>query len=127
MKMKIKVIISIVIFAMMNSLNLAQQNQSNSITMQQFMEKLENDKKIIVFDVRTEEELTGPLGKIENAINIPIQVLEQSITELEPYKDKEIFVICRTQNRSAVAVNILLQNGYKAKNVLGGMTVYNEE
>jgi rhodanese-related sulfurtransferase len=76
---------------------------------------------MIVPDVRTPEELIGPLGKINSAINIPVQVLEQRITELEPYKNKEIVVICRTQNRYAVAVSILEKNGYKAKNVLGGM------
>lgn len=92
--------------------------------MQQFKEKLKNDKQIIVLDVRTEEELAGPLGKIEKAINIPVQVLEQRITELEPYKDKEIFVICRTQNRSAVAVGILQKNSFNAKNVLGGMVEF---
>ena len=110
----------------MNSLNSAQQDQSNSITMQQFREKLENDKEIIVLDVRTEEELAGPLGKIEKTINIPIQVLEQRITELEPYKDKEIFIICRTQNRSALEVSILQKNSYNAKYVLGGMAAYKE-
>jgi rhodanese-related sulfurtransferase len=92
--------------------------------MLQFREKLKSDKQIIVLDVRTEEELAGTLGKIEKAINIPVQVLEQRITELELYKDKEINVICRTQNRSAVAVNILQKNGYKAKNVLGGMAEF---
>ena len=106
------------------STNFSQQDQSSTITMQQFKEKLKNDKQIIVLDVRTEDELAGPLGKIEKAINIPIQVLEQRINELEPYKDKEIIVICRTQNRSAVAVSILQKNGYKAKNVLGGMTEF---
>ena len=95
--------------------------------MQQFKEKLKIDKDMIVLDVRTPEELIGPLGKIDSVINIPVQVLEQRITELEPYKDKEIIVICRTQNRSAVAVSILEKNGYKAKNVLGGMTEYRKK
>lgn len=92
--------------------------------MQQFKEKLKNDEQIIVLDVRTEDELAGPLGKIEKTINIPIQVLEQRIPELKLYKENEIFVICRTQNRSAVAVSILNKNGYKAKNVLGGMVEF---
>lgn len=109
------------IFILSTSFSRAQQDQANSIMMQEFKEKLKNDKEIIVLDVRTEEELAGPLGKIEKAVNIPVQVLEQRITELESYKDKKIIVICRTQNRSAVAVNIIKQNGYKAKNVLGEM------
>lgn len=107
-----------------SSLACAQQNNTNSITMQEFKEKLTNEKNLVILDVRTPEELAGPLGKIDNVINIPIQNLEQRIDELKPYKDKEILIICRTQNRSAVAVNILQSKGYKAKNVLGGMTEF---
>lgn len=108
------------------SINFAQQVQSNSLTMKEFKERLAKDKNIIVLDVRTPEEFAGPLGKIENAINIPVQELEQRADELKSYKDKEILIICRTQNRSAVAVNILQSKGYKAKNVLGGMVEYNK-
>ena len=115
------------IFLLSTFFSNAQQDQSNSITIQQFKEKLENDKEIIVLDVRTEQELTGPLGKIEKSINIPVQVLEQRLTELEPLKNKEMLVICRTQNRSALAVDILRKRGYKAKYVLGGMTAFKEE
>lgn len=109
------------LFLIISSLACAQQNQSNSITMKDFKERLANNKNLVILDVRTPEELAGPLGKIDNVINIPIQNLEQRINELKSYKEKEIIVICRTQNRSAVAVNILQSNGYKAKNVLGGM------
>lgn len=116
------VIITIVI--LLTSIGCAQQDQSNSITMDQFKEQLKSDKNMILLDVRTPEELVGPLGKIETAINIPLQVLEQRINELEKFKDKEITVMCRTQNRSAVAVDILKKNGFKAKYVLGGMTEF---
>jgi rhodanese-related sulfurtransferase len=112
-------------FIFLSSLGYAQEKSSNSMTMEQFKEKLQNDKNLIVLDVRTPEELDG--GKIENAINISLQVLESRISELEKYKNKEIAVICRTQNRSAVAVDVLLKNGYKAKYVLGGMSVYNQK
>lgn len=112
------------LFLVITSIACAQQNQSSSITMKDFKERLATDKNLVILDVRTPEELAGPLGKIDNAINIPIQNLEQRIDELKSYKDKEILVICRTQNRSAVAVNILQTKGYKAKNVLGGMTEF---
>ena len=112
------------LFLVVTALACAQQNQSSSITMKEFKERLVNDKNLVILDVRTPEELTGPLGKIDNVINIPIQNLEQRIYELKSYKEKEIIVICRTQNRSAVAVNILQSNGYKAKNVLGGMVEF---
>jgi rhodanese-related sulfurtransferase len=109
-------------FLFLSVLGCAQQDHSKSMTMEQFREKLKNDKELIVLDVRTPEEVAG--GMIENAINIPIQVLEQRINELQPYRDEEIAVICRTQNRSAVAVDMLIKNGYNAKNVLGGMSVF---
>lgn len=112
------------LFLVITSIACAQQNQSSSITMKDFKERLATDKNLVILDVRTPEELAGPLGKIDNAINIPIQNLEQRIDELKSYKDKEILVICRTQNRSAVAINILQTKGYKAKNVLGGMTEF---
>lgn len=112
------------LFLVITSIACAQQNQSSSITMKDFKERLATDKNLVILDVRTPEELVGPLGKIDNAINIPIQNLEQRIDELKSYKDKEILVICRTQNRSAVAINILQTKGYKAKNVLGGMTEF---
>lgn len=118
---QIKIFI-ITAFVVLSTIGCAQQDQSKSYTMDQFKEKLKNDKELIVLDVRTPEEVAA--GMIENAINIPVQVLEQRISELKPYKNKEIVVICRTQNRSAVAVDILEKNGYKAKNVLGGMSVF---
>ena len=109
-------------FLFLSSFACAQQDQSNSISMEQFKEILKNDKDIIVLDVRTPEETAT--GMIENAINIPVQVLEQRVDELEKYKDKEIFVICRTQNRAPIGASILTANGYKAKYVIGGMSVY---
>jgi len=123
--MKLIKMFSIMFFLFLSAIGCAQQNQSNTITMEQFKEKLKNDKELIVLDVRTPEEVAA--GKIENSINIPVQVLEQRINELKPYKSKEIIVICRTQNRSAVAVDILKQQGYNAKNVLGGMIEYQKK
>ena len=121
---QLKNMIVLVVF-LFSVVSCAQQDQTNSYTMEQFKEKLKNDKELIVLDVRTPEEVAG--GKIENAINIPVQVLEQRINELDKYKDKEIAVICRTQNRSSAAANILVKNGYSAKYVLGGMSAYNQK
>ncbi|MDY0081902.1 MAG: rhodanese-like domain-containing protein [Ignavibacteriaceae bacterium] len=111
----------------LNSLTFSQQKSDNSLTMSEFKEKLKSDSNIVVLDVRTPEEFTGSLGRIESAINIPVQVLDQRIKELEKFKDKEILVICRTQNRSAVAVDYLKRAGYNAKNILGGMAEYSKK
>jgi rhodanese-related sulfurtransferase len=109
-------------FLFLSSFACAQQDQSNSVTMEQFKERLKSDKDIIVLDVRTPAEVAG--GMIEKAINIPVQVLDQRVEELEKYKDREIAVICRTQNRSSAAASFLKKKGYNVKYVLGGMTVF---
>lgn len=118
------IILSVILLSV---LGYAQQNPSYSYTMEQFKEKLKSDKEIVLLDVRTPEELSGHLSKIDGAINIPLQVLESRFSELGKYKDKEITVICRTQNRSAVAANILSKYGYNAKYVLGGMTSFRQK
>jgi len=82
---------------------------------------------MIILDVRTESELTGGLPKIDNAIHISVQELEKRYTELEKYKDKEIAVVCRTQNRSSVAADFLREKGFNAKSVSGGMMEYHKK
>ncbi len=102
----------------------AQADKNKSMTNPEFRLLLSTNPDLIVLDVRTAEELTGPLGKIDNVIHIPLHELERRIRELEIYKDREIAIICRTQNRSSSAVDILIKNGFRAKCVLGGMTEY---
>ncbi|MDT3694938.1 MAG: rhodanese-like domain-containing protein [Ignavibacterium sp.] len=95
--------------------------------MSEFKEKLKSDSNIIVLDVRTPEEYAGPLGTVKSSINIPLQSLDQRADELEKFKDKEILVICRTQNRSAAAVDYLKRAGYNAKYILGGMVEFSKQ
>jgi rhodanese-related sulfurtransferase len=56
---------------------------------------------------------------VPEAVNIPLPELKSRLGELP--KDKEINVFCRSAQRSYYATRILLQNGFKAKNVSGGM------
>lgn len=102
----------------------AQRPNVPSITIEEFIEKIETDTSLVILDVRTPQELVGPLGKIESVINIPVQELSDRVSELEKYKGKNIAVICRTGNRSTFATKILLENGHKAENVLDGMVKY---
>jgi rhodanese-related sulfurtransferase len=56
--------------------------------------------------------------------NIPIDELEERINELNEYKEYDIAVICRSGRRSERGTNILNENGFNAKNVVGGMQEY---
>ena len=97
------------------------QPKPDEIAISKFISELENNPNLIVLDVRTNRELTGPLGKIEGCIHIEINELLGRLSELEKYKNKEVAVICRSGVRSARGAKILNSKGYNAKNVLGGM------
>lgn len=95
-----------------------------SITIDQLFEKIKTDKNLVILDVRTEGEVSGQLKMIDGAINIPIQELQARFTELNKFKNKEIIVICRTQNRSSASSAFLNEKGFKTKYVTGGMVEY---
>jgi NADPH-dependent 2,4-dienoyl-CoA reductase/sulfur reductase-like enzyme/rhodanese-related sulfurtransferase len=70
-----------------------------------------------LLDVREPAELA-----VENelrAVNIPIGQLRSRMGELP--RDREILVICRSGQRAYYATRTLLQNGFKARTLAGGM------
>jgi rhodanese-related sulfurtransferase len=70
-----------------------------------------------MLDVREPFELA--VENVPGAINIPLGQLRSRLGELP--RDTEINVICRSGGRAYFATRILLQNGFKAKNISGGM------
>jgi NADPH-dependent 2,4-dienoyl-CoA reductase/sulfur reductase-like enzyme/rhodanese-related sulfurtransferase len=74
-------------------------------------------KKGFILDVRESIELAAE--SLPGAVNIPLGQLRSRLNELP--RDKEIYVICRSGQRAYTATRILLQNGFKAKDVSGGM------
>lgn len=89
------------------------------ISFEEAKQRLDNDEKIIVLDVRTREEYES--GHIPNAILIPVDNLQQEAEHILIDKGRPIFVYCRSGNRSAVASNILLKLGYSKVHNLGGI------
>ncbi|WCP68764.1 FAD-dependent oxidoreductase [Vibrio tubiashii] len=75
----------------------------------------------VLLDVRNPAELEN-VGFIEGAINIPVDQLRQRMTELP--KDKEIVIYCQVGLRGNVAYRQLVNNGYKARNLIGGYRTY---
>jgi NADPH-dependent 2,4-dienoyl-CoA reductase/sulfur reductase-like enzyme/rhodanese-related sulfurtransferase len=70
-----------------------------------------------MLDVRQPPELA--VEQVPGAVNIPLPQLRQRLGELP--RDREIHVVCRSGQRAYYATRILLQNGFKARNVSGGM------
>ena len=83
----------------------------------------------VLLDVRTQEEFEGKskekFGRLNHALNIPVQQLEKRISELAAYKNKQIVVYCSHSHRSPRASYMLSENGFnKVTNMLGGMSVW---
>lgn len=79
------------------------------------------DSEQLLLDVRNPTELEN-VGFIEGAINIPVDQLRQRMHELP--KDKEIVIYCQVGLRGNVAYRQLVNNGFKARNLIGGYRTY---
>jgi rhodanese-related sulfurtransferase len=73
-----------------------------------------------VLDARTPAEFA--FGHFEGAVNIPVNDLRKRLGELP--RDGEILVYCRQGYRSYFATRILRLNGFNARNISGGMLLY---
>jgi NADPH-dependent 2,4-dienoyl-CoA reductase/sulfur reductase-like enzyme/rhodanese-related sulfurtransferase len=71
----------------------------------------------LLLDVREPVELA--LESVPGAVNIPLGQLRSRLGELP--RNREIDIICRSAQRAYYATRILLQNGFKAKAISGGM------
>jgi rhodanese-related sulfurtransferase len=82
------------------------------------------DEKVLIIDVRTPAEFKQE--RIEQAVNKPLDSIEKWIHELP--KDKTIYFVCRSGNRSGIAQRIAAQRGYAdAYNMTGGMIAWRRE
>jgi NADPH-dependent 2,4-dienoyl-CoA reductase/sulfur reductase-like enzyme/rhodanese-related sulfurtransferase len=70
-----------------------------------------------LLDVRHPSELA--VEQVPGAVNIPIDQLRARLGELP--RDREIHIVCRSGQRAYYATRILLQHGFKAKTISGGM------
>ncbi len=77
-------------------------------------------EKTWILDVRDPVEYE--LGSIPGAVNIPLSELRAKINQLP--KDKEIYVYCQTGIRAYNSSRILMQAGFRVKNLDGGYKSY---
>ena len=59
---------------------------------------------------------------IPNAINVPLDSLRERLDELS--REREVWVVCGVGQRAYNATRILQQNGFRVKNLSGGMQTY---
>ena len=79
------------------------------------------DEGAVLLDVREPDEWHA--GHAPNAVHVPLAALAASIDQL--HKDQPIVAVCRVGGRSERAAAALLQRGYDAVNLAGGMQAWN--
>jgi rhodanese-related sulfurtransferase len=85
---------------------------------EELQKKIEAGGNLTVLDVREPAEYS--FGHIPGAKSIPLGELENRADELD--KESEVYVVCRTGNRSDLASKQLTEKGFKnVKNVVQGM------
>jgi rhodanese-related sulfurtransferase len=91
-----------------------------NITAEELKARIDAGEKLNLVDVREPHEHADfniggtlyPLGKIQT----------MQVDELEPLKEEEVIVYCRSGNRSGQAAMVLDMLGFKnTKNLVGGM------
>lgn len=92
------------------------------ITVQELKKKMDSGEKFILIDVREpyEHQEFNIGGKL-----IPMGSVPYALEELESQKDEEIILYCRSGNRSGMAQEFLMQQGFKkVLNLTGGMLAW---
>ncbi len=88
--------------------------------------RLDAGDDISIVDVRTAKDFAGKLGHIRQAINLPLEDMPDSLSELDLDLEKTIALICTTDRRSAKAAQILTTHGFADVHVvIGGMKDWN--
>jgi len=96
----------------------------NVVSNEDLDQKLKETNDLVIVDVRESAEYA--FDHIPNAISIPLGELESRLNELN--KKDEIFVVCRTGNRSDFASQKLAENGFmNVMNVVPGMSQWTGE
>jgi len=74
----------------------------------------------LLVDVRDPGEFED--GHIAGAINLPLNELRERLGELP--RDRELWLYCRVGQRGYYATRLLMQHGFKVKNLSGGYLTY---
>lgn len=90
-------------------------------------QQLDSNTDLLVLDVRTSNDFADEQGRIGQAKNIPVEELPNRLDELNGYASKPVYLVCRTDRRSAKAAQILTRNGFTDVHIVrGGMTDWNK-
>ena len=75
----------------------------------------------LLVDVRDPDEFET--GHVPGAINLPLNQIRHRLDELP--RDREVWLYCGVGQRAYYATRVLMQNGFRVKNLSGGFRTYN--
>lgn len=77
------------------------------------------DERLLLLDVRSSAERRQD-GYLAGDVHIPLHELRSRLGELEPYRGRDIVIVCRAGLRAYLAARILAHNGFRGVSVLSG-------
>ena len=96
------------------------------LTVYELKAKMDQKEDFVLLDVR--EPFEYQIAKIPGSRLIPLGELSKRLSELEPYKEKEIIAHCKMGGRSAKACELLIRSGFKnVRNVVGGISEWSNK
>jgi len=98
-------------------------SEIQTISTDELKKKLEAGEELHLVDVREDEEIE--MGKIKQAEHIRMGDVPENLDKLD--KDKEYIIICRSGRRSENVCHYLQDQGYKVRNMVGGMLEWEGE
>jgi len=108
--MKAKILVPLLLLFLSTFTTLEAQTKTE-VNSKQASVLLQKDSKLIILDVRTPEEFKE--GHIKGAINIDIRQ-EDAFRKIDKLnKNAKYLVYCRTNHRSGLAVDHMMQNGFR--------------
>jgi len=93
--------------------------QHRIIDAKQAKEELDQDKNIILVDVRTPEQYQA--GHIKGAISLPLEEVESKASSVLKDKNAKYFIYCRTGRKSEEVSEYLDAIGYTNVTDMGGI------
>ncbi len=123
-----KVMIALALLAVVSFLPglISRLRQGPMLTVDALRQHLDAGDDLLILDVRDPDEFTGEQGHISGARNLPLAELSQHLDELQPWLERPVALVCRTDRRSAKAARLLAREGFADLHVVrGGMTAWN--
>lgn len=90
--------------------------------MDEALKQMKQTSDYVLVDVRTKKEYES--GHIPGAINIVNEEIDESVQKILEDKDRNIYVYCRSGNRSKQASQKLVDMGYTNIIEIGGINTY---